>query len=75
MSGEIRPSSDGPSRIPAVTSPITGGCPMRRNRLPARRAAAVMTTRASSTCESVLVVRRVPPAATATATSRGGACR
>ena len=26
-SGEIAPRSDGPSRMPATTSPMTGGCP------------------------------------------------
>ena len=37
-SGDMRPSNVGPSRIPAVTSPITRGCPIRTATLPSRRA-------------------------------------
>jgi hypothetical protein len=52
-SGEIAPSTDGPSMMPATISPITGGC--RRcfsNARPTSRAQMVITASARSTCAS-----------------------
>src|SRR6202040_1150226 len=42
-SGHTHPRSDGPSRIPAAISPITGGCPNRANSAPTVRVATIMT--------------------------------
>ena len=41
--GAIAPSSVGPSRIPASTSPITGGCPIRPIRFRTSRAKRITT--------------------------------
>ena len=41
--GASQPSSDGPSRMPATTSPITCGCWTARNAAPSSRATAMMT--------------------------------
>ena len=46
--GRASPSSEGPSRMPATISPITGGWPILRKRLPSRRAATTMTMTWSS---------------------------
>ena len=40
--GHNQPSNDGPSRMPAVISPITAGCPNRVNNEPNRRVAKMM---------------------------------
>ena len=42
-SGRSQPSSDGPSMMPAATSAITIGCPMRRIATPSRRDTVTMT--------------------------------
>lgn len=34
--GQARPSRDGPSITPATISPMTAGCPSRRNSIPVR---------------------------------------
>jgi hypothetical protein len=52
-SGASRPSSDGPSRMPATVSPITGGCPNRRSTRLVTRATAITAASASRTWNSV----------------------
>lgn len=54
--GATRPRSDGPSRIPASTSPMTGGWPSARKILPTARAATITTASASKVWKS-----RCPP--------------
>ena len=48
--GATRPSSDGPSRMPAMTSPITGGWFSFTNSAARPRAVMMMTASASSRC-------------------------
>src|SRR5438477_13187118 len=48
--GASFPRSDGPSMMPATTSPITGGWWKWRKIAPAPRAAAMIVTSATSTC-------------------------
>src|SRR5450432_2844189 len=40
--GARSPKRDGPSRMPAIISPTTAGCPMRTTRAPAMHAAAMI---------------------------------
>ena len=49
ISGATRPSREGPRRIPAITSPITGGWRSQPKRAPIARAVRITTTRARST--------------------------
>jgi hypothetical protein len=43
-SGQIAPNTEGPSRIPAISCPMTAGCPIRSIASPIRR-----PTRSNST--------------------------
>ena len=47
-SGDSRPNNDGPSAMPAITSPITGGWPMYPNSHASKRTVATTAARASS---------------------------
>jgi hypothetical protein len=47
--GETRPRSDGPSMMPATTSPMTAGCRSRLKAQPSARDAIKITTRARRT--------------------------
>lgn len=47
-SGSQAPNAIGPSNSPAAISPMTGGCPMRCNNAPHRRAAPRITANCTS---------------------------
>src|SRR5262249_4682827 len=50
--GATRPSREGPSRMPATTSPMTGGWPIRTKRTPRARPRATTTASARRTSSS-----------------------
>jgi hypothetical protein len=69
--GAIWPRSDGPRAIPAMTSPITGGCWMNLNAAPNARAARITTVNASRTCINVSDAGGVAAAALSTCSASG----
>ena len=60
--GASHPSNEGPRAIPAIISPITGGCPILRKTAPNNRAAMIITMIWSSRMPSALPTfpRRLP---------------
>src|SRR5688572_17020413 len=59
--GATRPSSDGPSRIPERTSPMTGGWPIAAAKRPRSRPETTTTASARRTCRPRLTVNALQP--------------
>src|SRR5262245_30453012 len=60
VSCEMAPRNEGPRRIPATTSPITGGWPMKRNSLPSKRPVMTTPARASRRCQNRSTFASIP---------------